>query len=250
MNIGEIAERFIRAAEVERAMPEHVGPAQPRSVDFGYVHDWIDKLGWAKSKGDKLKEDRLAEERRLFWERFGLRASASELAQLDRRREWLLLVPDEAERRALLAWSMAKAGGRKFNRWCFKVEHIHPETGRRRKNRALARISAHLARSDVQHIDNGHSGELPGTPEIDHIPDNIAEDAPEPNRSNSWADDAFRPFIKVYRKPYGKELDVPAQEFSWAAKRNERRRQREAKRRKKKPSRHSVEDRPLAAMPR
>jgi hypothetical protein len=31
MNIGEIAEKFIRAAEVERASHEHVGPAALRA---------------------------------------------------------------------------------------------------------------------------------------------------------------------------------------------------------------------------
>jgi len=222
LNEADIAERFIRAAEVERAMPVHVGPMPPRSVQLPYVHDWVDKMGWAKTRGDKLKEDPLAEERRIFWERMGLRASAQEIAQLEHLREWLLAVPDEGERRALLAWAMSKAGGRKFNRWCFKVEGIHPETGRRRKNRAIARILARFDRNGGQDCNNPANGVLPETPENDHDPATIAEDVSEPRSPRSWmSDDAFAPFLS--EGPF---------DFSWAEKRNEIRRQREARRRK------------------
>ena len=222
MNIGEIAERFIRAAEVERAMPDHVGPMPPRSVQLPYVHDWVDKMGWAKTKGDKLTEDPLAEERRIFWERMGLRASAGELSQLEELRTWLLIVEDETQRRALLAWAMAKAGGRSFKRWCLKVEGIHPETGRRRKNRALARISQGLGRNGRQRLENGSETVLPVAPENDHNPATIAEDVSEPKSPRSWmSDGAFAPFLS--EGPF---------DFSWAEKRNEIRRQREARRRK------------------
>ncbi|EKF40843.1 hypothetical protein NA8A_18167 [Nitratireductor indicus C115] len=221
MNIGDIAERFIRAAEIERSTPEQIGPAPMRSMSLPYVHDWVDKLGWRKEKGDKLQpgEDPLAEERRLFWERLGLQASSQELSELECLREWLLMVDDEGQRRALLAWSMAKAGGRSFNKWCFKVEGIHPETGRRRKNRALARISAHVAREGVQHCDDGEIGVLLDTPENGHIDANIAGAVTEHKGITAWAsDEAFTSYLS----------DKPA-DFSWAQKRWERRRQREAK---------------------
>ncbi|MFC6487346.1 hypothetical protein [Nitratireductor sp. GCM10026969] len=224
MNQGEIAERFIRAAEIEMATPGRVGPAPARSLQLPYIHDWVDKLGWRKEKGDKLApgEDPLTEERRRFWERFGLRASAEELSQLDELRTWLMMVDDEGERRALLAWSMAKAGGRKFKRWCFKIEGIHPETGRRRKNRAIARISARVARRVVQHCDDDENTLLPEDPENGDIDANIAGRVQEQNGITSWAaDDAFTSFLS----------NDPA-DFSWARKRWERRRQREAKKRK------------------
>jgi hypothetical protein len=215
MNIGEIAERFIRAAEIERAIPDHVGPAQPRSLQLPYVHDWIDKLGW----GSK----RLEEERKEFWERLGLMPSAHEISELEILRAWLLSVTDAAERRALLAWARAKAGGMKFKRWCFKVEHIHPETGRRRKDRALARIQAQLDGRTIQHDEMREIRVLPKEPEIGDIPDRIGPEAGERREANCWAaeDALVRTFIP----------DIA--DFSWAAKRNERRRQREARRRAK-----------------
>ena len=225
MNIAEIAELFIRAAEVERATPGHVGPAQPRSLQLPYVHDWVDKLGWAKVAGDKLKEDPLKEERRLFWERMGFRASAHELSELERLREWLLIVDDERERRAMLAWSLAKAGGRSFRRWCMKIEGILPETGRKRKNRALAKIEGELSRSGSQRVTNSVEGRLSNAHEIGHVSDTLDEATPArtspKERSNSWrADPVFKP------------IGVPEfRDFSWAQKRNaQRRRQREKKR--------------------
>lgn len=109
-----------------------------------------------------------------------------------------------------------------FARWCFKTEGVHPETGRRREDRALARISAYLARRTVPNSDNGHSGVLPDAPEISDIDANIEAEAARAKRAYSWAaDDAFTSILS----------DRPA-DFSWAEKRNERRRQREAQRRK------------------
>jgi hypothetical protein len=224
MNIGEIAELFIRAAEVERALPEHVGPAPVRSLDLGYVHDWIDKLGWSKQRGDKLKEDPLEEERRIFWERVGLRASSYELSRLEKLREWLLVVPSEGERRALLAWAMSKVGGKKFSRWCFKVEGIHPETGRRRKDRALSRIQAHVSRRPMQHSENGEIRVLLPEPENADIEATFPEPSEQDRSPRSWlADDGFAPFLGEA---------IPG-EFDWAEKRNARRRQREAAKRKR-----------------
>lgn len=237
MNIGEIAEKFIRAAEVERASHEHVGPSPLRAQRLPYVHDHVDKNGWGKSplqrvvkrgkliQGDWLdeKDDPLADERKAFWERLGVAATAEELRELDGLYDLLKMVDVEGERRALLAWSRSKVGGKAFRRWCFQVEGIHPETGRRRKDRALARISAQLVRSDVQNSDIGGFGVLHSGPEIGDVLDTFGEDAGKRDGLNNWAtDDAFAPF-----------LENVIHDFSWAAKRNERRRQREAARRKK-----------------
>jgi hypothetical protein len=236
MNAGEIAERFIRAAEVERASRERVGPSPLRAQQLPYVHDSVDKTGWGKSplqrivkkgrliQGDWLDptEDPLADERKAFWERIGLTATASELREIDALYDLIVLVRDDGERRALLAWARAKAGGKAFRRWCFKVEGIHPETGRRRKDRALAQISAHLVRSDVQNIDIASKGVLQRGPQISDLPVTIEEGLGEREGLNSWAsDDAFAPFLS----------DV-IHDFSWAQKRNERRRQQAAKRKK------------------
>lgn len=237
MNIGEIAERFIRAAEVERASHEHVGPAPLRAQQLPYVHDHVDKNGWGKSalprvikkgkliQGDWLDEndDPLAEERRLFWERMGLMPTAAEMRELDGLYDLLMTVEDDGQRRALLAWSRSKVGGKSFRRWCFQVEGIHPETGRRRKDRALARISAQLDRRAMQNSEIDCSPLLHSGPEISDVSDTVEEDAGKRNGLNNWAaDDAFSPFL----------ADV-IHDFSWAAKRNERRRQRAALKRQK-----------------
>ncbi|MEO3387337.1 hypothetical protein [Mesorhizobium sp. CAU 1741] len=225
MNIGEIAEKFIRAAEVERASHEHVGPAPLRAQQLPYVHDYVDKLGWRKEPGDKLQKgaDPLADERKAFWERMGLMPTASEIKELEGLYDMLMIVENDGERRALLAWARSKVGGKAFRRWCFQIEGIHPETGRRRKDRALARISARLVRSDVQNYNNDCSPLLHSGPEISHVSDTVDEDAGKRDGLNNWAsDDAFAPFL----------ADV-IHDFSWAQKRNERRRQREAAKRKK-----------------
>ncbi len=224
MNIGEIAELFIRAAEIDRASHVHVGPAQPRSVPLPYVHSQTDKNGWGKVPGDFLAvgEDPLADERKAFWERIGLTPSAHELGELEIIQAWLVGVHDEKERRALLAWARSKVGGKAFRTWCFKIEGIHPETGRRRKDRALAKISAELVRSASQKRENPEIRVLHRGAEIGHLSDTIAEDVGEREGLNHWAaDGALSGFLTD-----GKD------DFSWATKRNERRRQREQKRKR------------------
>ncbi|MER8827215.1 hypothetical protein NKH73_14095 [Mesorhizobium sp. M0938] len=224
MNIGEIAERFIRQAEIERASHEHVGPAALRAQQLPYVHTYTDKLGWRKEVGDRLdpKADPLADERKAFWERIGIMPSAHEISELETLHEWLLAVGNEKERRALLAWARSKVGGKSFRRWCFKVEGIHPNTGRDRKNRALQQISAILARRASQNSESAEIRLLHHTHEISDVSATVTEDAGERDCLNSWiADGAF-----------AKILPSEHDDFSWAAKRNERRRQQEAKRRK------------------
>lgn len=237
MNIGEIAERFIRAAEIERASHEHVGPAPLRAQQLPYVHDQADKNGWGKAReqrvikkgkliqGDWLDEheDPLAAERKAFWERIGFMPSAHEISELEALHEWLLSVGNDNERRALLAWARSKVGGKSFRRWCFKVEGIHPNTGRARKDRALAQISAILVRNASQHSGSAQIRLLQDPPQISDICATIAEDVGEREGLNSWlADGAFSPFIN----------NEPTTAFSWSAKRNEQRRQREQQRRK------------------
>lgn len=224
MNIGEIAETFIRAAEIDRNIREHVGPCALRAQQLPYVHDWQDKMGWRKEHGDKLikGEDPLADERRRFWERIGLMPTAAELSQLEMIYDWLTETDDDSERRALLAWARSKVGGKSFRRWCFHVEKIHPETGRRRKDRALAKIARHLGSRPSQHNGSGQIRLLLPEAEIGDVSDTIAEDAGKRDDLNSWlSEDAF-----------SRDFSDRTIDFSWAAKRNERRRQQEARKRK------------------
>lgn len=225
MNIGDIASIFIRAAEIDRSSHEHVGPGALRAQQLPYVHTYADKAGWRKEHGDKLdpKADPLADERKAFWERVASMPSAAEIAAVDALFDWLMAANDDAERRALWAWARAKAGGKSFRRWCFQIEGIHPETGRRRKDRALARISAHLAGKRNLHEQTAEIRVLPCGDKIGDVSDTLAEDAGERDHLNSWmSDDAFASFMK----------GEPDSAFSWAAKCNERRRQQEARRRR------------------
>lgn len=86
MNIGDIANIFIRAAEIDRNSHEHVGPMALRAQQLPYVHDWNDKAGWRKEPGDKLAkgEDPLAEERKAFWERLASMPSATEISAIEK----------------------------------------------------------------------------------------------------------------------------------------------------------------------
>lgn len=225
MNIGDIANIFIRAAEIDRNSHEHVGPGDLRAQQLPYVHDVEDKRNWRKEPGDKLAKgaDPYAEERKAFWERLASMPTAAEISAIEAVFDWLRATDDDAERRALWAWARAKAGGKSFRRWCFNVEGIHPETGRRRKDRALQRISDHLAGKRDLHEQTAEIRVLSRGHEIGDVSATLAEDAGERDQLNSWmADSAFSPFME----------NEPQSAFSWAAKRNEMRRQREARRRK------------------
>lgn len=223
LNIGEIADLFVRAAEIDRNSHEHVGPGALRAQQLPYVHDFADKAGWRKEHGDKLPKgaDPYAEERKAFWERIAAMPTAAEISAIDALFDWLMAASDDAERRALWAWARAKAGGKSFRRWCFKVEGIHPETGRRRKDRALQRISDNLAGKRDLHEQTAEIKVLSCGGQISDVSATLGEDAGERDHLNSWmADSAFSPFME----------QEPQSAFSWAAKRNEMRRQREARR--------------------
>jgi hypothetical protein len=212
MNEGEIAERFIRAAEIDRNHHVHVGPARVKSMSLPYVYDQADKNGWGT--------ERLAEDRAEFWDRIAKVPTAREVSEAEETRSWIRYVPDENQRAALLAWAECQVSSRQFKDWCFK-RGIHPETGRRRKDRAIARILAQITRSGVQKFDIAAEGVLPETPETADIPPILNNLAPNADRIRSWAaDDAFRAFGD------GSEAD-----FSWADARNRRRRE-QAKRQK------------------
>lgn len=236
LSLEDISRRFVRAAEIDRASHEHVGPSPLRAQQLPYVHTYADKNGWGKAKerrvvkrgkliqGDWLDDgdDPHAEERRAFFERMGMMPTPDELRDLDDLYQMLLIVGADSERRALLAWARAKAGGKAFRRWCFSVEGIHPETGRRRKDRALARIHAQLDRDDVQDCVNEHESQLQCGQEFGDVSGTLDEAAGQRDGLNSWmADDAFASVLSG------------EQDFSWAQKRWQVRRQREAAKRKK-----------------
>lgn len=225
MNEAEIAEAFIRSAEIERRMPR--SGERPRGFG-GYplatIHTYEDKLNWRKEFGDQLHrgDDPLAEERHAFTDGQSSRVTTADVTDWEACLRWTIeLLGDPRERRALWAWAFAKAGGKPFNKWCFRIEGIHPETGRRRKDRAIARISGQLARSDTQNNETAEFGVLLCGPEIGDSAATMDVDARK--TETFWRDEDFR---AIHDR-------AAERDFSWADARNKKRREREAKRRHK-----------------
>lgn len=239
MNIRAIQDRLIIAEQVMRELSEgRVGPAPLRAQQLPYLHEFSDMAGWGKKLNDKacklLKEDKdeFALISQLFWEQYNRGPSPEEVSTAQRVLEWTRLVEDDGERRALLAWTRAMAGGMSFARWCKRIEHIHVETGRRRKNRAVEQILRQLPGKHDLHDESGPERVLPCGPEISDVSGTLADDANGRETGlGSWAsDEAFQP-LTFARINGTRQIEVEG-DFSWARKRNERRRQQEAKRRK------------------
>lgn len=254
MNIRQIEDRLIQAERIVLDLHEtRVGPKPLRGQQLPYVHSDADMRNWGHRKGDRRSTDPRADACRLrkeddeahsifraeFWDQFKDEPSLDEVSDATRlSEEWIHLVDDEDERRALRAWAYAIAGGRPFKRWC-RLNGIAVMTGRRRKNRAVEKIARQLQSKPDLRATEGGFGVLPVTPEIGDVSPTLAE--PERGTEtglNSWAaDDAFQPIV-IHREVINdhvavQTIEVTAQEFSWAAKRNARRRQQEAKRRAK-----------------
>lgn len=230
MNIREIQDRLIDAETTIREVAEgRVGPKPLRAQQLPYVHTRTDMNGWGKRPGEKdklLKEDGDAHSiiRREFWEQFKEPPSSSEISEAHQILDWVMLVDDEAERRALRAWAYAMAGGRPFGRWCKRVEHISVMTGRRRKNRAVEKILAQLSGKRDLHDENDPEGVLPVAGEIGDVSDTLTGDGGRETGLTSWADDeAFQP-LTFARMPGTKQIEVDG-DFSWSERRNARRRE-------------------------
>ncbi|MBB3144915.1 hypothetical protein FHS21_001316 [Phyllobacterium trifolii] len=208
MNEGDIAERLIEAYEIARNSSDQVGPKRLKAQAMPYLHSQADKNGWGS--------ERLAEERKDFWESLSRTPTARQISEAEEAISWLALVKNEAERRCLSEWAYCMASKQFFKDVCFRMG-IHPETGRRRKNRAIVSILFALGGNVLLHNKSCGNSLLHEEPETDYFADTIT-DPRQSNGITSWADDeAFQPFIA------GAKHD-----FSWADKRNEQRRQRRA----------------------
>lgn len=247
MNIREIQDRLIDAETTMRELSEgRVGPAPLRAQQLPYVHTEADMRNWGHRRGDKRSVDpkanacRLRKEddeaysifRQEFWD-IDEGPTPEEVSLAQEIKGWVMLVDDDGERRALQAWVRAMAGGRKFARWCKNIEKISVMTGRRRKNRAVEKILAQLSGKRGLHDENGQIRVLPVTPEIGDVSGTLAEGAGGRETGlNSWADDdAFQP-IYYTRTGRGAEIETDG-DFTWAKRRSEVRRQREARKRQK-----------------
>lgn len=236
MNKSDLAELFTKAAVVDKRLPIMAKPATLRAQMIPYVHDEADQRGWfpvnGRTKSERIAnrkkfkcmlEDgdigRYAEERMKMLDPDHQRILPEDVTDWETVNEYLWLVTDVDNRKALLNWAKAQAGGLPFKYWC-KRHGIHENTGARRKDRALGIISAHLARINAQNDEIDLYPLLITPPFFEHISDNISRDI-EDAKPGTWMDDlAFSP------------VEHPeARDFSWAEKRNEaRRRQREKRR--------------------
>ena len=242
MNVRQIRDLLVEAVKLDREMHEHVGPRALRGQQIVYQHTFADRAGWGKALNDKqcqlAKEDAdpygpKGQFCREFWEQFNRDPTPQEIARADMVHGWVALIDNPEERRALIGWANSKAGGKSFRRWCFQVEGISQKTGLKRKDRALAKIQAKAGGTIGQHSVSGLNGGLPQGPEIDDVSGTIEAGGDEGEGLNHWRSrDATQSIILPYENDRSgdRRVAVPASAFSWAAKRNEARRQREKKR--------------------
>ena len=230
MNIRTVKDMLIDAVRLDRETHEHIGPARLRAQQFAYAHDFQDMAGWGKVPGDKKCQldrddgDPYAAFRLAFWEQYDRDPSPAEISRAQAVHGWIMLVDDEKDRRALIGWLHSKAGGKAFRRWCKQIEGISQTTGLKRKNRALEKIFLTVGRSDAPHDFFGSLGGLPFAGDFSDVSVTIATGADEVEGFDNWSTADAKPPA---------EVEVPQSAFTWAAKQNARRRQREAAKRKK-----------------
>lgn len=208
----EIIDLFIRAAVIDQKLPNDAKPKKLRGQCLPGMspmtekdqRKWLDKadkeiilqrhgkktrLGTSSKilKGDKGPFEDF---RWSFWESDEI--SRSDVSDWEKAMDLIALSASEENRRCLWAWSRSKAGvlysqtitktGKvktgnvSFAKWC-RLEGIHEETGRRRKDRAIAIIKQQVMRGVSPDAESGHSWLLPIGPEFEHIPDTVAVDA-------------------------------------------------------------------------
>lgn len=204
MTEGDIAEMFIRAAEVEAKLPEVKGLRE----DFGrytlpWVHQVSDINGRRRIPGDNLLpgHDPLDDWRMEWLAEWGKRPTTRQVANWERCMDIIrMFVTDEGQRRALWAWAMAQAGtltkpGRRkkisFARWCRDIEGIAEITGHRRKTRAISSLHARMHGKDDLHCNITPEGVLPDGPEIGHVFATVEGERAvyDTKRVYSWRDD-------------------------------------------------------------
>ncbi len=206
MNTEQIEELFIRAAEVDRKLPNTARPANVKSMDFGAIHSFADMAHWG--------EARLHEAAWAWLDPDNLRLSKNDVGLWIVSMEVIKLCPASDKRRALLAWARTEAGGKSFARWCQRVEGISRQLGYWRKEHAVKQIALCFHSNRRLHNDNAPDSDFTKGPKIS---DN------KPMIGIWRADDVTLP---------GCEFDASLRDTSWADMQNERRRQREAQRRK------------------
>ncbi|MCB5205023.1 hypothetical protein LH464_21385 [Neorhizobium sp. T786] len=205
MTEDQIIEIFVKAAQVDRKLPDTARPASLKAINHGYVHDTADINGWDEATKN-------AEWRWKWLNPDNLRNTTNDIGIWEAAMEIIKLIPDPAKRRALWAWAKSEGGGKSFAKWCKNEEGISRQLGDWRRKSAIACVVATFQGKPLQHNEYEQSDDLPNQPENEHI----------------------KPMIEVWRADDAKPIcgfDEDLRDFSWADAQNARRRQREAKRR-------------------
>lgn len=200
MNEGQIIELFVKAAEVERKLPNTAKPATMKAMNLGYVHSFADMNGWDQAQKDEWRWSWLDPTK--------ARATTNDVGIWQAAMEVVTLVPCSKKRRALWAWAKAEAGGRAFAAWCRDVEGISRQLGDWRKNAAIESIVSAFQRKPLLHNDKAEETAFTNQPEIEDKKSNIAV----------WRPDESKP-LRCY-------FDTDLDGFDWSEKRNQQRRQR------------------------
>ncbi|NTA27417.1 hypothetical protein [Allorhizobium ampelinum] len=132
MTKEEIIAIFLKAASVDRKLPNTARPKALKAMNSGYYHTAEDIKGWSP-------EDRHASE----WSWLDpekLKLTKNDVGIWQVAMELIKLCGSELQRRSLWAWAASKAGGMPLAQWAKKVEKIHPETASRRAKAAIDAI--------------------------------------------------------------------------------------------------------------
>ncbi|NNV20551.1 hypothetical protein EHE22_08950 [Ochrobactrum pseudogrignonense] len=207
MTPTEIAELFIRAAEVDRRLPQTDKPKALKAQSLGYVHSWEEMREWGDARHKEHRAEMFAQ----------TKLSTADVTEWERCNKLILSVQDETRRRCLWNWAIAQAGGLSFTKWCAK-QGFSREAGRRRKNRAILEIFGEIVRINGQNYKTALNGELQVCAETGQIQVTIGDDATEKQPLN-WRQD----------RAISSEED---RSFEWAQARSARRRQKYAERQK------------------
>lgn len=248
----DIADLFIRAAVIDQKLPNDAKPKKLRGQSLPCMAPLTedDQRQWShraeaetilRRMGKKVRVSRHSQLHKddqgpfhdwwmAFWESDDI--TRSDVSDWEKAMDLITLSASEENRRCLWAWSRAKAGclfvqtvsktgkvrlGKvSFAKWC-RLEGIHEETGRRRKDRAIAIIKQQLGRGMSLNAERGRFGVLPVGPEFEHIPDTVAVDAPPSKEGVRYQRDTETETAK--REQIFKWEDANAKDRRWKAKR-------------------------------
>ena len=248
----EIIDLFIRAAVIDQKLPNDAKPKKLKGQCLPGMspmtekdqRKWLDKADKEITLQRQGKKTRLGTSSKIlkgdkgpfedfrwsFWESDEI--SRSDVSDWEKAMDLIALSASEENRRCLWAWSRSKAGvlycqtvtktGKvktgnvSFAKWC-RLEGIHEETGRRRKQRAIDVIKQRLTRHGSQDDECWRLDLLPLGPVFEHISDTVGVDALTSQEGVRYERDAETETAK--REQIFDWRDAKAERRRWQAKR-------------------------------